>query len=88
MEEEERGGWVSASDLADYAYCPRAHWYQRHPPRGAPGPAASARRGVRFHRRELRSERRREESAGIYLLLAILGVALVVGTILLGVLGR
>ncbi len=84
---DERDRWVSASDLAEYAYCPRAHWYRDHPPSGAPGRSTAARRGERFHRRELRSERRRESSAALYLLLVILGGALVAGTIALGVFG-
>jgi hypothetical protein len=73
--------WVSASDVADYAYCPRAHWYHDHPPRGGATSEARARAdaGVRYHRRELSAERRRAEHGGAYWAALALGVALVLG---------
>lgn len=39
---EEPLPWLSVSDLAEYAYCPRAQWYRHHPPDG-PTSAASER---------------------------------------------
>ena len=48
-------GWATASELAEYAFCPRAQWYSRHPP-NAPPPARSLQReaaGERFHARTL-----------------------------------
>lgn len=44
--------WVSASEIGDYAYCPRSHWYART--RGdavAEDPRAA--RGRSFHARSL-----------------------------------
>lgn len=70
--------WVSASDLAEYAYCPRAYWYRNHPPPG-PVPRGSRHRaeaGVRYHTRTLRSERARESNAGTYLLAIGIGLVL------------
>jgi len=70
-------GWVSATELADYAYCPRSHYYALHPPPGGPAPAAqrAARAGVRYHARELGRERRRAEGGrGAW---AALGIGLV-----------
>ncbi|MEM0129111.1 MAG: hypothetical protein QXG65_02960 [Thermoplasmata archaeon] len=78
-------GWVSASDLAEWAYCPRASWYRRHPPPGSdrlPVPA-SARRGVAFHRRALAAEARREVHPWLGPALLLAGVALLLGTLVL-----
>jgi CRISPR/Cas system-associated exonuclease Cas4 (RecB family) len=77
------GGWVSASDLADYAYCPRAHWYQGHPPPDGPAPAARERSesGRRYHADVLGAERRREERGGAYWVALLVGVVLVLGGI-------
>jgi hypothetical protein len=57
--------WVSASELAEYAFCPRALYYRHHPPAGPADPAAraSAERGVAFHARTL-EEARHRASAG------------------------
>lgn len=73
--------WVSASDLADYAYCPRAHWYHDHPPRGGPTARALLRAGdgARYHRRVLGAERRRAEHSGAYWATLAVGAVLVVG---------
>lgn len=73
--------WVSATELADYAYCPRSHYYAEHPPAGGPTSAAqrSARAGARYHARELGRERRRAEgSGGAWVALAI-GILLALG---------
>jgi CRISPR/Cas system-associated exonuclease Cas4 (RecB family) len=73
--------WVSASDLAEYTYCPRSWWYADHPPPG--GVARSNRRaresGRRYHDRSLRGESRRERWGVPYALLLALAVALVLG---------
>jgi CRISPR/Cas system-associated exonuclease Cas4 (RecB family) len=56
------------SDLAEYAFCPRALWYRTHPP--AEGRSAratrSAARGTRFHARALNAEVRRDRRLGWY----------------------
>lgn len=73
-------GWVTASDLAEYSYCPRAHWYRGHPPPGGPARSSVAARaeGERFHARVLATRSRRERwstvwwglvAAGLFLLL-------------------
>ncbi len=79
-----RGTWVSASDLADYAFCPRSHFYHEHPPDGGPDPAAEgrARSGRAFHARELGGERRRAEHGAAYWGAFFLGALLAVGAIL------
>lgn len=69
--------WVSASDIGEYAYCPRAHWYSTHPEatRGAGRVDPRAGRGQRFHRRVLKGERRRAEHLSLYVGLLLLGLA-------------
>ena len=82
----EGSDWASASDLAEYSYCPRAHWYREHSPAGfSPrGSVRSLRRGQRFHRQELGGELRREAHAGAYVALVLIGIALVVAALYLG----
>lgn len=72
--------WASASDLAEYTYCPRAHWYRKHPPPGPipPGSKQRAEAGRRYHARELRAEESRDAHAGAYLALAGIGLLLLV----------
>ncbi len=71
--------WTSASDLAEYVYCPRSHWYRHHPL--ADGPSRSSERstlvGVRYHNRILTAERHRAERGGTYWGVLLLGLALV-----------
>jgi hypothetical protein len=78
---EPEDGWTSPSDLADYAYCPRSHWYRHHPPQGggAPEAAERARAGVRYHERTLTAERRRAEHGAAYWFGILIGLGLVVG---------
>jgi hypothetical protein len=78
MTDEDRGRWISAGELADYAFCPRSHWYSRTRP-GAPIPRDSARRaaaGESFHRTELAGVRSRSEHRGAYAAALLLGVLL------------
>ena len=74
-------GWRSASDLAEYAYCPRAYWYHEHPP--ARGPTAASQRRARdgsgFHARVLGAERGRDVHGGAYWIALLAGAALVLG---------
>lgn len=83
----ERSGprWVSASELADYAYCPRSWWYRDHPPPGGPSPDADrrAQAGVTYHQRVLAAERRRDAWSGVITAAAILS-ALLLGWLILG----
>ena len=72
------GPWASATDLAEYAYCPRA-WYYRHHPPPEGSDAVSERRsaiGEEYHRITLREEERLERAAPAY-------AALLVGFLLL-----
>lgn len=80
---EEDGGWTSPSDLADYAYCPRSHWYHHHPPLEPPRADAleRARAGVRYHDRVLGRERRRAEQGAAYWFGVLAGVGLLLGGI-------
>jgi hypothetical protein len=75
--------WASASDLADYAYCPRSHWYHDHPPEGGPSRATRDRSeaGQRFHAHELSGERRRAEHGGAYWGALALGLLLALGAL-------
>jgi len=72
------GRWVTPSDLAEYAFCPRALYYRRT--RDAPDSEA-ADRGATYHRRRLSAERRRAEHGRLPWLALALGAAL----LLLGV---
>ena len=71
-------GWTSPSDLADYAYCHRAHYYRHHPP--ATGPSRTSRDrsqfGVRYHRRVLLAAERRERRGVAYWGTLLLGLGL------------
>ncbi len=80
---DEPRSWASASDLADYAYCPRAHWYHDHPPERGPNRAARQRTedGQRYHARELAGERRRAEHGGAYWAALVVGVLLLIGAL-------
>ncbi len=64
----------SPSDLAEYAYCPRAREYRRT--LGAPPLSAPAVEGAVFHARELRAIRRRHDRVGLYAAAAVAGAAL------------
>ena len=77
----ESGPWVTATDLADYSYCPRSHWYHDHPPAGGPTRDFRERAdaGTRYHHRVLGAERRRAEHGAAYWATLALGVLLVVG---------
>jgi CRISPR/Cas system-associated exonuclease Cas4 (RecB family) len=80
---ESSGEWLSASDLAEYAYCPRAAWYRRHPPRGVDltEPARGESYGERFHERTLRADEQRDRSAAGYWALLIVAILLIVGAV-------
>ena len=75
------GRWVSASDLAEYAYCPRAWWYRGNPPTAgrAPESERASRAGERFHRRELAEDWRSDQYGRAYLLLIVVAIVLVFG---------
>ncbi len=79
----ERPAWTSASDLAEYAYCPRAHYYHDHPPEAGPERSSQRRAaaGERFHARELSGERRRAEHGGAYWVAFAVGVVLALGAL-------
>ena len=68
--------WISASDLGEYAYCPRALYYRRHPPGVAEAEASVRRRsgGDDFHREYGRSMIRRSRSVGIWAVLFLTAV--------------
>ncbi|MGA8665165.1 MAG: hypothetical protein WB809_08945 [Thermoplasmata archaeon] len=75
---------TSPSDLADYAYCPRSHWYRHHPPAG--GPSQDGRRrsasGERYHDRTLHGTRVRSEFGVPYAVLIAVGILLALGGII------
>jgi hypothetical protein len=82
----EDGAWASVSDLAEYAYCPRALWYRHHPPAGGPAPdsALDRSRGEQFHARRLSAVATRAEPARWPWALLALGAILVLVALALG----
>lgn len=82
---DSQGPWVSASDLAEYAYCPRSHYYSLHTEavggRIAPDPRARA--GVRYHQRTLSAERDHDRHIGAYLALLLVGLVVVGASLVL-----
>jgi hypothetical protein len=79
-----RRGYVSAGELADYAFCPRSHYYARHPEGRRPAAGAVAREsaGTAYHHRTIGSDRRWASAsplpwiATLLIGLAILGLLL------------
>ncbi|HTP54431.1 MAG TPA: hypothetical protein VML94_05680 [Thermoplasmata archaeon] len=67
--------WVSATDLAEYAFCPRSLYYRRRAPDAPETPAESA--GRRYHARVLAAERRRSDHPAAYWLGLAVGLLLV-----------
>ena len=78
--------YVTASELADYAFCPRAHYYAHHPGGRAvaDGALERERAGVRYHTGTTRSDRRWAETSPLPWLLVLLGGVLLVAVGLLG----
>lgn len=54
----DEGLWTTPSDLAEYTFCPRAHFYRRH---GEAPRSRAAASGDAYHRRHLSGERWRDE---------------------------
>ncbi|MFZ1023918.1 MAG: hypothetical protein WAN87_07270 [Thermoplasmata archaeon] len=75
--------WVTVSDLAEYAFCPRALWYREHPPSMGRTRRAtrSAVRGTRYHKRAIGAEVRRERRLGWYITGIVAAALCVVGGI-------
>jgi hypothetical protein len=74
-----RRRYVSASELADFAFCPRSHSYRLHPDGRAPAPGAIAREraGTSYHGRTIGSDRRWAEASPVpWVILVLLGVGL------------
>ncbi len=73
--------WASASDLSEYAYCPRAWYYRKHPPNAAipAGARRASDAGVRYHRSTLAAEERRERHVAAYVAAAVVALLLVLG---------
>lgn len=72
---DEQPTWTTPSSLAEYVYCPRAHYYRLHAE--AP-PTREASAGEEFHRRQLSSERWRDEHRRLPWVAVVLGVGLLV----------
>ena len=75
--------WVAVSDLAEYAFCPRAHWYRTHAPPEVRDRrvARRSREGERYHARHLAAERRHAEFGAVYWGALLGGAALVLGAL-------
>jgi len=76
-------GWVSATDLAEYAYCPRSFHYARRFPDAPEG--SRARDGRRYHERALGAERRRANHGAAYWLGLLGGIALLLAAVVAAV---
>jgi len=74
--------WTTPADLAEYAYCPRAHYYRRN---GTAPETPAAAAGTAYHRRRLGSERWRDEHPGLPWAVVALGALLLALAVLLGV---
>ena len=75
--------WTTPSELAEYTFCPRAHFYRRQG-NSPPSPAASS--GVAYHQRRLASERWRDEHRSAPWLAVLAGAVLCVLALLVLVL--
>ncbi|MCI4348907.1 MAG: hypothetical protein L3J93_01630 [Thermoplasmata archaeon] len=77
-------GWTTASDLAEYAYCPRAHWY-RHHARNVPldrTDAMAIGRGRSYHaRRAAELSAHARWGYGPVLLVVLVGILLVIASV-------
>lgn len=75
--------WASVSDLAEYAYCPRAWYYRAHPPpegrTSASDRASSA--GERYHRAELSRVEFDESHGAGYGALVLVALVLIAGAL-------
>ena len=75
--------WTTPSALAEYVFCPRAHFYRLHGE--APGSVEAA-AGATYHRRRLSSERWRDEHRRIPWLAVVVGLGFVAVAVLVTVL--
>ena len=59
---DEISDWLTVRDVSEYAYCPRAFWYRRHPPSRGPTRAsvAASAEGIVVHERHFRAVERRD----------------------------
>lgn len=64
----------SATDLAEYAYCPRARYYRER--YGEPPRTPAARAGTLYHERKLRAVRRRHDRPGLSAGIVVAGAVL------------
>jgi hypothetical protein len=81
-----RRRYVSAGELADYAFCPRSHYYRLHSEgrRPAEGAVARERAGTAYHVRAIGSDRRWAGASPLpWVVAVVVGIALL-GLVLLG----
>ena len=73
--------WASATDVSEYAYCPRAWYYRTHsdPSERTEESQRSSAAGQSFHAEMLEREWRREHGLGRYLALLLVGALVVLG---------
>ena len=70
-------GWTTPSELAEYVYCPRAHYYRRTYGSSPPNPDSVA--GERYHARALGGEFARAGHGTIYWAVVAAGALLAFG---------
>jgi|GEM_PF-3402608 len=74
--------WITASEIAEHAYCPRAAWYSRHPGEQIPGALSPQdlerqRKGRKTHERiERQHEASRGSSGWVWLLMSLVSLGL------------
>ena len=71
--------WVSAGEMGDYAYCPRAHWYARTRGDGTGEDDPRSAAGRSFHERSLSGVRERSARRGAYAAALLLALLLAAG---------
>jgi hypothetical protein len=73
--------WASASEMAEFAFCPRAHYYSQHPPEEGPTPESVVARsdGIRFHGRTMAADQFVERSGALGIALLLLALCLIAG---------
>jgi hypothetical protein len=79
-----RRRYVSAGELADYAFCPRSHYYRQHSEGRTPaaGSIARERAGTEYHLRTIGSDRRWATASPFPWIAALLVGAAILGLLL------
>ncbi len=79
------GRWVSVHELAEWVYCPRAHYYARRLPAGSEDPSAAEGRirGASYHAGYLTDALDREHRTDRWWVGALIGAGMIVAAFLI-----